>query len=125
MNMLEIAKQDTMEKAAAACRALDAAAADIARFEEFCAVLRDHDLNIHAFALPIHYGTGANAVSFNIFLAPYDAHREPELLRAIVAMGCSHTLYVRGTDGSLTYRVTGDTDAPSFTLRVFHSRCAA
>lgn len=125
MNLLERAKHHAMEQAIEACRVLEAAADEIARFEEFCKVIEAHDININALALPTRYGTGAHSVGFHIFLAAEDARQETELLRTLIAMGCSHTLHVRGTDGSLTYRVTGDTDVPSFTLRVFHSRCAA
>jgi len=127
MSLLDLAKHAVIQIATESYQALDAAAAGIARFEEFCNVLAAHDLNIEATAAPIKDSPGPLRVIFCIFLTSEHAYQSETLLRTLVAMGCSYKLHTRGTDNSLTYIVTADGagDVPNFTLRIFPIRCAA
>lgn len=132
MSLLDLEKHRILLQAVEAWNILDAAAADIRRFEEFCAVLQAHDLEIIAQASP-RMSCGQN-VAYSITLTSFHAHQAEDLMYTLVAMGCSYKFHSRTSDGISVYKVTGGdantvqegaAEVPNFTAYLFPIRCAA
>lgn len=132
MSLLDLEKHRILSQAVEAWNILDAAAADIRRFEEFCAVLEAHDLKIIAQASP-RMSCGQNVI-YSITLTSFHAHQAEYLLTTLVAMGCSYRYHSRTPDGISVYKVSGGdanaakqgaAEVPDFTVYLFPVKCAA